>query len=117
MRTTKSGYILPPPGAIEAAIDGQKMTFPSEAALIAYQSGQRSRQSESAPRVRRQRRRGAALRFYFKAIKAGGNHWNSIAASHAKAPKLTERIATEMGFSDIHGKLAEAAGRFVMPND
>jgi len=102
MRTTKSGYILPPAGTIEVKIDGQKMTFSSEAALIAYSTGLRNQApSESCPRVRRQRKRAAALRIYFKMIARGAPLWHRVAAIHAKAPKLTERIAKECGVTEL----------------
>lgn len=90
--------------------NGIEMSYASEAAYIAAVGPVPSPGAPSPgnARIRRQRRRQAALRFYFRAIKAGGNHWPRIAAIHAKAPKLTERIAKEYGFPDI--------GKFIEPN-
>ena len=86
---------------IDAIIDGQKMSFASEAGLIAYQTGSGAKKSESCGRVRALRKREAALRFHFGMILRGKNMWHRIQEIHDKAPELTERVALEMGVTEL----------------
>ena len=97
--------------------NGTETPYASEAAYIAAHctAGVTPAPSPGNTRIRRQRRRETALRFYFKMIRSGSDQWHRIAEIHTKAPKLTERIAKECGFPNLLSAIAsaEAGGKFI----